>query len=54
MLRTPNNVVNEVMSIVWDYLTWRWQVGLKIIVFPWFLFKFKVSLTELIGLLAGV
>jgi len=26
MLRTPNNVVNEVMSIVWDYLTWRWQV----------------------------
>ena len=39
MLRTPNNVVNDVMSIVWDYLTWRWQVGLKNIVFPWFSFQ---------------
>ena len=27
------------MSIVWDYLTWRWQVGLKNIVFPWFSFQ---------------
>ena len=48
MLRTPNNVVNDVMSIVWDYLTWQWQVGLKDVAFPWF------PLTELIGLLAGV
>ena len=28
-LWTPNNVVRDVMPIVWDYLTWRWQVGLK-------------------------
>ena len=28
-LRAPNNVVRDVVPIVWDYLTWRWQVGLK-------------------------
>ena len=27
-LRSPNNVVNVAMPIVWEYLTWDWQVGL--------------------------
>ena len=28
-LRAPNNVVEDVMPIVWEYLTWDWQVGLE-------------------------
>ena len=28
-LRAPNNVVKDVMPIVWEYLTWDWQVGLE-------------------------
>ena len=28
-LRAPNNVVKDVMPIVWEYLTWDWEVGLS-------------------------
>ena len=28
-LRAPNNVVEDVMPIVWEYLTRDWQVGLE-------------------------
>ena len=28
-LRAPNNVVKDVMPIVWEYLTRDWQVGLE-------------------------
>ena len=28
-LRAPNNVVEDVMPIVWEYLIWDWQVGLE-------------------------
>ena len=28
-LRAPNNVVKDVMPIVWEYLTREWQVGLE-------------------------
>ena len=27
-LSAPNNVVKDVMPIVWEYLTWDWQVSL--------------------------
>ena len=30
-LRAPNsNVVNYVMPVIWDYLTWKWQVKKQI------------------------
>ena len=32
-LRSPNNVVNVAMPIVWEYLTWDWQVGLHFVNF---------------------
>merc|ERR1712179_587395 len=25
-LRAPNNVVKDVMPVVWEYLTWDWEV----------------------------
>ena len=28
-LRSPNDVVNVAMPIVWEHLTWDWQVGLN-------------------------